>query len=110
MEHAPTRPETETHDGAIPRSIQGTTRQRHRAGRRRRRCHPHERASAITDLLARGVRALEIWPVPHPLLDRNRFAELEPARRQLLALPVHQLLRDEHVDHIRRMATEVLRP
>jgi hypothetical protein len=30
--------------------------------------------------------------VPHPLLDRRRFSELEAARSELLALPVHQSL------------------
>jgi len=69
-----------------------------------------DRAGAIAALLDRGVRGLEIWPVPHPLLDRSLFPELDQARTQLLALPVHQLLRDEHIDQIRRAAIEVLRP
>ena len=57
-----------------------------------------DRSRAIAALLERGVRALEIWPVPHPILDRDRFSELEPARRGLLALPVHQALEDWHMD------------
>ena len=61
-------------------------------------------------LLDHGVRALEIWPVPHPLLPRDEFSELEPARRELLALPVHQLLRDEHVDQVLAAAKAALRP
>ncbi len=51
-------------------------------------------------LLEHGVRALEIWPVPHPLLAGERFPELDPARRELVALPVHQSLRDEHVEAV----------
>jgi dTDP-4-amino-4,6-dideoxygalactose transaminase len=51
-----------------------------------------DRPAAIRALLDHGVRPLEVWPVPHPLLDRARFAELEPARAGLLALPVHQAL------------------
>jgi hypothetical protein len=51
-----------------------------------------DRDGAIARLLEHGVRPLEIWPLPHPLLDRERFSELEPARRELLALPVHQSL------------------
>ncbi len=53
-----------------------------------------DRDAAIARLLEHGVRALEIWPVPHPLLDRERFTELEAPRRELLALPVHQSLGD----------------
>jgi dTDP-4-amino-4,6-dideoxygalactose transaminase len=69
-----------------------------------------DRAGAIAALLERGVRALEVWPVPHPLLDRSQFPELEVARAQLLALPVHHLLTDEHVAQLRRATVEVLRP
>src|SRR5205807_1515125 len=47
-----------------------------------------DRSGAITALLDHGVRAIEVWPVPHPLLDRSQFPELEGARAQLLALPV----------------------
>jgi len=53
---------------------------------------------------------LEIWPVPHPLLDRERYAELEPARRGLLALPVHQAMRDHHVALVAAAAKAVCRP
>lgn len=69
-----------------------------------------DRPAAIAALLERGIRAIEVWPVPHPLLDRARFAELEPARRELLALPVHQSLRDDHVERIRGAAVDVLHP
>jgi hypothetical protein len=69
-----------------------------------------DRAAAIAALLEYGVRALEVWPVPHPLLDRPQFPELDAARAHLLALPVHHLLTDEHVAQLRRAAVEVLRP
>jgi len=59
-----------------------------------------DRDAAITRMLDGGVRALEIWPVPHPLLDRERFAELEPLRRGLLALPVHQHLGRWQMDRV----------
>lgn len=67
-----------------------------------------DRDRAIARLLDHGVRALEIWPVPHPILDRARHAELEPARRGLLALPVHQSLRDRHVEQVLEAARAVL--
>jgi dTDP-4-amino-4,6-dideoxygalactose transaminase len=67
-----------------------------------------DRDRAIARLLDHGVRALEIWPVPHPVLDRRRHAELEPARDGLLALPVHQSLRDRHVERVLEAARAVL--
>ncbi len=69
-----------------------------------------DRPRAMAELLARGVRAIEIWPVPHPLLDRDRHPDLEPLRRGLLALPVHQDLAPWHVEAVARAAREVLRP
>ena len=67
-----------------------------------------DRPAAIRGLLEHGVRPLEVWPVPHPLLDRDRFAELEPLRAGLLALPVHQALSPAHMAHILRAAKAVL--
>ena len=51
-----------------------------------------------------------MWPVAHPLLDRSVFPELERPRAELLALPVHQLLTDDHVAQISDAAVAVLRP
>ena len=69
-----------------------------------------DRGPAIASLLDHGVRALEVWPVPHPILDRTRFAELEPVRHGLLALPVHQAMREEHVEVVVRAAKAVFAP
>jgi dTDP-4-amino-4,6-dideoxygalactose transaminase len=68
-----------------------------------------DRSGAIAKLLDHGVRALEVWPVPHPVLDRERFAELEPVRRGLLALPVHQAMDERHVEVVSEAAKAVLR-
>jgi dTDP-4-amino-4,6-dideoxygalactose transaminase len=67
-----------------------------------------DRDRAIARLLDHGVRALEVWPVPHPVLDRRRFAELRPVREGLLALPVHQSMADRHVDRVLEAARAVL--
>jgi dTDP-4-amino-4,6-dideoxygalactose transaminase len=67
-----------------------------------------DRDRAISRLLDHGVRALEVWPVPHPILDRSRHAELDPIRDGLLALPVHQSLREEHVERVLEAARAVL--
>lgn len=67
-----------------------------------------DRPRALARLLEQGVRGLEIWPVPHPLLDRSAFDELEPLRAGLLALPVHQQLRPGHMDAIAAAAIRAL--
>ncbi len=67
-----------------------------------------DRASAIAQLQARGIRAVEIWPLAHPLLDRDRFGELAPLRHQLLALPVHQELHRWQMEAVVRAAREVI--
>ena len=67
-----------------------------------------DRDATIARLLSHGVRPLEIWPVSHPLLDRNRFKELEPARNQLLALPVHQSLGDWQMQQVLAAAKAAL--
>lgn len=67
-----------------------------------------ERDRTIAELQKRGVRAIEIWPVPHPMLDRQRFAELEPLRQQMLALPVHQGLSDWHMHKVANAAREAI--
>lgn len=69
-----------------------------------------DRSATIAQLLRYGVRAIEIWPVAHPLLDRSRFAELDPLRRELLALPVHQDLEPWHVELVADAASRILRP
>ena len=68
-----------------------------------------DRPGAIRGLLEHGVRPLEVWPVPHPRLDRERFAELEPVRAQLLALPVHQALGEREITRVLEAARRVLR-
>jgi dTDP-4-amino-4,6-dideoxygalactose transaminase len=67
-----------------------------------------DRGSAIARLLQAGVRAIEVWPVAHPLLERRRFSELERLRRGLLALPVHQELDPWHVAAVAAAAKTAL--
>ncbi|MDX6697546.1 MAG: hypothetical protein QOE65_943 [Solirubrobacteraceae bacterium] len=67
-----------------------------------------DRPAAIRRLLDHGVRPLEVWPVPHPLLPREDFAELEPLRAGLLALPVHQALGAAEIRRVRDAARRAL--
>jgi dTDP-4-amino-4,6-dideoxygalactose transaminase len=46
--------------------------------------------------------------VPHPMLDRTRFAELDPLRHQMLALPVHQGLTPWHMEQVAHAAREAI--
>lgn len=68
-----------------------------------------ERDRMIAELQKRGVRAIEIWPVPHPLLNRAEHRDLDPLRTELLALPVHQTLSEWHMNQVARAATEAAR-
>lgn len=65
------------------------------------------RDAALKRLWGRGVRAIEIWPVAHPLLEG--YDDLGRLRSRLIALPVHQGLSTEIADHIGRVAEEVIR-
>jgi dTDP-4-amino-4,6-dideoxygalactose transaminase len=76
-----------------------------------------ERDRTIQELQHRGVRAIEIWPVPHPLLaDARRqhpaaeakFRELDPIRHQMLALPVHQGLSEWHMRRVASAARDAV--
>ncbi len=67
-----------------------------------------ERDRTIAELQRRGVRSIEIWPVAHPLLDRSQYAELDPLRNQMLALPVHQGLTPWHMEQVAIAAREAI--
>ena len=59
--------------------------------------------AALLDRLAKnGVRALDLWPVSHPLVPVGRFPEAEKMRARLIALPVHQELVPGDVDRLIR--------
>ena len=72
------------------------------------RCWPTTATRRCGTYWLEGSRAIEVWPVPHPLLDRTQFAELEPLRRGLLALPVHQQLDEAAIDKVRDAALAAL--
>lgn len=53
-------------------------------------------------LSARGVRALDLWSVPHPSLPAAQFPSEEGLRSRVVALPVHQELRASDLERIVR--------
>ena len=54
----------------------------------------------LRHLRAVGIRALDLWSVPHPLLDREGFPRATALRRTLVGLPVHQELRRRDLERI----------
>lgn len=55
----------------------------------------------LLDRLARaGVRALDLWSVPHPILPAERFPAAQARRAGTVGLPVHQELRPADVERV----------
>ncbi len=67
-----------------------------------------ERDRTIAELQKRGVRSIEIWPVAHPMLDREKYADIDPLRHQMLALPVHQGLSPWHMEQVAIAAQDAI--
>ncbi len=60
----------------------------------------HDKPAALRRLRAAGIRALDLWSVPHPSLEPERFPRAAALRRTLIGLPVHQELRRRDLDSI----------
>lgn len=50
------------------------------------------KAEALARLRDRGIRALDLWSVPHPLLHPGDFPAVARRRAHVIGLPVHQEL------------------
>ena len=59
-----------------------------------------DRPLAVSRLLERGVRPVAIWSIAHPTLRDDQFPGATTWRERLIGLPVHQELRDDHLDQI----------
>lgn len=67
-----------------------------------------ERRDAVMKALwGRGVRAIEIWPVAHPLLEG--YEDLRQIRSELIALPVHQAITAEMAVETARIAAKAVK-
>ncbi|RIK10785.1 MAG: hypothetical protein DCC49_02345 [Acidobacteria bacterium] len=64
------------------------------------------RDAVMKGLWGRGVRAIEIWPVAHPLLEG--YEDLRQVRSELIALPVHQALSVERAVEAAKIAASVV--
>jgi dTDP-4-amino-4,6-dideoxygalactose transaminase len=58
------------------------------------------KAGLLKALWAEGVIALNLWSVPHPLLDESRYPNARRLRERVLGLPVHHELREKELQRV----------
>jgi dTDP-4-amino-4,6-dideoxygalactose transaminase len=61
-----------------------------------------DKETLIARLASQGVRALNLWSVPHPALPAARFPGAAALRARVVGLPVHQELRPADLARIAR--------
>ncbi len=59
-----------------------------------------EKQETLRGLVARRVRPLNFWTLPHPSLPPERFPRARELRATVIGLPVHQELRPGDVDRV----------
>lgn len=52
------------------------------------------------ELVSEGVIALNLWSVPHPLLEEDSFPHAARLRREVIGLPLHQGLGPRELDRV----------
>jgi CelD/BcsL family acetyltransferase involved in cellulose biosynthesis len=63
------------------------------------------RKQEVVDRFERGgVKALDLWSIPHPALPATRFPAARERRATTVGLPVHQELRPSDLDRLVRLA------
>lgn len=63
-----------------------------------------DKRTFLERLRTAGIRALDLWSVPHPSLESDRFPRAARLRRTLVGLPVHQELRRRDLERIAAVA------
>lgn len=66
-------------------------------------CFPvatHDKPKVWRNLVTEGVIALNLWSVPHPLLDADAFPHATRLRREVIGLPIHQGLGRKELDRV----------
>lgn len=63
-----------------------------------------DKTAALDALTQQGVRALDFWSVPHPLLPVERFPRTAARRARVVGLPVHQDLRPRDLARVAEAA------
>jgi dTDP-4-amino-4,6-dideoxygalactose transaminase len=59
-----------------------------------------DKEALLATLAARRISALDLWSVPHPALDVERFPAAARRRERTVGLPVHQELRASDLDRV----------
>lgn len=59
-----------------------------------------DKQALLATLAARRISALDLWSVPHPALNAERFPAAARRRERTLGLPVHQELRASDLDRV----------
>jgi dTDP-4-amino-4,6-dideoxygalactose transaminase len=59
-----------------------------------------DKEALLAALAARRISALDLWSVPHPALDAERFPAAARRRGRTVGLPVHQELRSSDLDRV----------
>jgi dTDP-4-amino-4,6-dideoxygalactose transaminase len=67
-----------------------------------------DKPALVRRLRARGIRAVNLWSVPHPSLPAERFPGAGRLRARVVGLPVHQELRPTDLDRLRHEVRELV--
>lgn len=59
-----------------------------------------DKPALVARLRARGIRAYDLWPLPHPALAADAFPRAAALRARAVGLPVHQELRSDDLVRI----------
>ncbi len=65
-----------------------------------------DKARTLAALARRGVRGIDFWTAPHPLLDVRRYPGAAARRAETVLLPVHQELSPAEVERIAQAARQ----
>ncbi len=68
-----------------------------------------DRDQALALLWSRGIAAVDLWRIAHPVYQRGQFPEADELRLSVIELPVHQDLDLEDMNRIADVAKEALR-
>jgi dTDP-4-amino-4,6-dideoxygalactose transaminase len=72
--------------------------------------HVDDKAGVIERLAGHGVRGLDLWLVPHPMLPVDAFPEAARRRATTVGLAVHQGLKPPQLERIVAAASASMRP
>lgn len=66
-----------------------------------------DKTAVMSRLRSIGIRSLDLWPNPHPMLARAEFPRAAALRRRTIGMPVHQELRSKDLARIVKALREL---